>query len=96
MPGTALARGPDHVGRDVLLHVVIERFDDLGLRAIALHDDRQRLETVERLVQRRLADAARPRLGADRGEPLREGRRLRRLRYGRVLREEEREAQQQT
>jgi hypothetical protein len=62
----------------MLLEVAIERLHDLGLRAVALDDDRQGLEPGERRVERRVADASGLRLGADAAQPLVERRRQRR------------------
>ena len=62
----------------VFLNVAIEREHQLRLRAVAFDHDREGLEAVQRVRDRRFADAAAQRLRAQRDEPVAE--RLRRRR----------------
>ena len=76
------------------LEVAIERLHDLRLRAVALDDDRQRLEAGEGRIERGLADSTGLRLVADAAQPLVE-RRLRNRLDGRGLLEREQRQDQQ-
>ena len=73
MADVHLARGADERPREPPRHVLIDRQDDFGLRAIALDHRRARLEAVQRAIDGRLAHAARERI---RAEPLDERRKL--------------------
>jgi hypothetical protein len=64
--GRHLLGGPHERARQPPGDVLIDREHELGLRLVALNDAWARLEIVQRPTDRRLADPARQRVGAQR------------------------------
>src|SRR5918995_3995290 len=67
------ARIAHHGGGHPPSDIGVERERELGLRAIALHDDWQRLQTRERRIERLRANAAPERLDTQSVQPLAKG-----------------------
>jgi hypothetical protein len=86
-------RGFHDLFREALREIFIQRLDDLRLRAVALDDDRQGLEARERVVERRLADAAGQRFRAYAAQPFAEWRLSRRRDGSNLLREKKSETE---